>query len=118
MPITDLLERNSKLYGDEIALVYPADGTSCVPDGSALVNGAPHADNAKLFLDFTVSRDVQELLSARFYRRPVRSDVEPGLDLAGLSDLLLIDYDVDWASRQRQAILMTWAFFLGGEEAP
>ena len=104
--------------GDDIALAYPADGTSCVPDGSALVKGAPHEDNAKLFLDFTVSRDVQELLSAQFYRRPVRSDVEPGLDLTGLSDLLLIDYDVDWASDQRQAILMTWAFFLGGEESP
>lgn len=104
--------------GDDIALVYPADGTSCVPDGSALVKGAPHEDNAKLFLDFTVSRDVQELLATRFYRRTVRSDVEPGPDLAEMSELLLIDYDVGWASDQRQAILMSWAFYLGGEEAP
>lgn len=104
--------------GDDIALVYPADGTSCVPDASALVKGAPHEDNARLFLDFTVSRDAQELLAAQFYRRPVRSDVEPGLELTGLSDLLLIDYDADWASDQRQAILMTWAFYLGGEESP
>lgn len=104
--------------GDNIALIYPADGTSCVPDASALVKGAPHADNAKLFLDFTVSRDAQELLAAQFYRRPVRSDVEPGPELAGLSDLLLIDYDTDWASRQREAILMTWAFYLGGEGSP
>lgn len=104
--------------GDDIALVYPADGTSCVPDASALVEGAPHEDNAKLFLDFTVSRDAQELLAAQFYRRPVRSDVEPGLELTGLSDLFLIDYDADRASDQRQAILMTWAFYLGGEESP
>lgn len=104
--------------GDDIALVYPADGTSCVPDASALVKGAPHEDNAKLFLDFTVSRDAQELLAAQFYRRPVRSDVEPGLELTGLSDLFLIDYDADRASDQRQAILMTWAFYLGGEESP
>lgn len=104
--------------GEDIALVYPADGTSCVPDAGALIKGAPHEDNAKLFLDFTVSRDVQELLPARFYRRPVRSDVEAGPELAGLSDLVLIDYDVDWASAQREAVLMTWAFFLGGEGPP
>lgn len=104
--------------GDDIALVYPADGTSCVPDASALLKGAPHEDNARLFLDFTVSRDAQELLAAQFYRRPVRSDVEPGLELTGLSDFPLIDYDADWASDQRQAILMTWAFYLGGEESP
>lgn len=44
------------------------------------------------------ARDAQELLAARFYRRPVRSDVEPGLELTGLSDFPLIDYDADWAS--------------------
>ena len=83
-----------------------------------MLKGAPHEDNARLFLDFTVSRDAQELLAARFYRRPVRSDVEPGLELTDLSDFPLIDYDADWASDQRQAILMTWAFYLGGEGSP
>ena len=28
--------------GEDIALVYPADGTSCVPGGSTLVEGAPY----------------------------------------------------------------------------
>ena len=51
--------------GEDIALVYPADGTACVPDGSALVKGAPHEENARRFLDFTVSRDVQSLVGRR-----------------------------------------------------
>ncbi len=105
--------------GDDIALVYPADGTSSVPDGSALVKGAPHEDNAKLFLDFTVSRDVQQLLVEQFYRRSVRSDVEPAQGgPAALDTVPLIDYDVGWASQNRDAILMSWAFYLGGEGAP
>lgn len=103
--------------GDDIALVYPADGTSCVPDGSALVKGAPHEENAKLFLDFTISQDVQELLG-QFYRRPVRGDVEPLPELPDLSGIPLVEYDVGWASRRREAILMTWAFYLGGGEEP
>lgn len=104
--------------GDDIALVYPDDGTSSVPDGSALVKGAPHADNAKWFLDFTVSRDVQQLLAAQSYRRPVRTDVEPAQELPDLDSLPLVDYDVGWASEHRNAILMAWAFYLGGEEEP
>lgn len=100
--------------GSDIALVYPAEGTSCVPDASALVRGAPHEENARLFLDFTVSREVQQLLADEFSRRPVRSDVETSLP--PLSEIPLVPYDVSLASRQRDAILMSWAFFLGGEE--
>lgn len=98
--------------GDDIALVYPSDGTSCVPDGSALIKGAPHSENAKLFLDFTVSYDVQSLLAGSFYRRPVRSDVEPGQSLSALTDFPLVDYDVSWAAQNREKILSDWAFFL------
>ena len=85
--------------GEDLGMVYPADGTSSVPDGSALVAGAPHRENAEKFLDFTVSLDVQQLLARQFYRRPVREDVETGETLAPLSQVKLVDYDVEWASR-------------------
>ena len=101
--------------GHDIAMVYPSDGTSCVPDGSALVKGAANERNAKLFLDFTVSRDVQQLLADRYYRRPVRVDVEHPTGLAALEDIMLIDYDVDWATQNRDTILADWSLHLGGE---
>ena len=97
--------------GDNIALVYPADGTSCVPDGSALVKGAPHPDNAKAFLDFTVSRDVQRLLEDSFYRRAVRRDIPADAELTPLSQIPLIVYDVAWASANRDTLLSDWAFY-------
>lgn len=96
-------------------MVYPADGTSCVPDGCAALKGAPHPDNAKLFLDFAVSYDVQQLLQSDFYRRPVRSDVSPASKLPELSAIRQVAYDVSWASEHREAILMSWAFYLGTE---
>ena len=101
--------------GDELVMVYPADGTSCVPDGCAALKGAPHPDNAKLFLDFAVSYDVQQLLQSDFYRRPVRSDVSPASKLPELSAIRQVAYDVSWASEHREAILMSWAFYLGTE---
>ena len=101
--------------GYDIAMVYPIEGTSCVPDGSALVRGAANERNAKLFLDFTVSWDVQQLLSNRYYRRPVRFDVAQSFFLPALDDITLIDYDIDWAIRNRESILADWDFYLGGE---
>lgn len=103
--------------GMDIAMVYPEDGLSCVPDGSAVVKGAPHEENAKLFLDFTVSREVQELLVGEFCRRPVRDDVESPDELPALDELPVAGYDLDQAVRDRDAILMTWAFYFG-EDAP
>lgn len=101
--------------GDDIAMVYPTDGTSCVPDASALVKGAPHGDNARLFLDFTVSQDVQELLVSQYYRRSVRDDVETAQELADLADVPMVDYNVNWASANRESVLMTWSFYLEEE---
>ena len=98
--------------GDDLALVYPADGTSCVPDGSALVKGAPHSENAKKFIDFTVSYEVQLLLSDQFYRRPIRSDIPAQDSLLPLEQVALVDYDVEWASLHRDTILSDWSFFL------
>ena len=104
--------------GDDIALVYPADGTSCIPDGAALVSGAPHEENARLFLDFIAGRDVQRLLAERLSRRPVRTDVETAKTLPALESLPLTDYDIRRAGREHDAVLMSWAFYLGGEEIP
>ena len=101
--------------GDNIALVYPSDGSSCVPDGSALILGAAHGENAKLFLDFTVSREVQSLLAGEFCRRSVRGDLEMERSMVPLEEIPMADYDVAGASGRRDAVLMSWAFYLGEE---
>ena len=102
--------------GDDLSLVYPESGTSCVPDASAVIQGAPHEENARRFVDFTVSREVQRLLTGQFCRRSVRGDV--GSDLTPLEEITLVDYDVEEAGASRDSVLMTWAFYLGGEEEP
>ena len=103
--------------GRDIAMVYPEDGLSCVPDGSAIVKGAPHEDNAKLFVDFTVSPEVQTLLTTQFCRRSVRRDTPPLAGVPRLDELPMAEYDLDQAVAEREAILMTWAFYFE-EDAP
>ena len=104
--------------GETLRMVYPADGTSAVPDGSALIRGAQHEENARRFLDFTVSRDVQALLQdSEFSRRSVRSDIEPPAALPRLEKIPMTAYDISEASRERSAVLARWQALISGEDA-
>ncbi len=98
----------------DIALLYPEEGTVRLPDGMAVVKNAPHGDNARLFIDFCLGEDVQNYLVNTCRRRPARVDVDwfP----AETEDLRLLDYDLDRAAREREAILDRWRRLR--EEAP
>ena len=107
--------------GANIALAYPEEGTSAVPDGTAVVRGTSREEAAKRFVDFTVDRDVQERLPERFWRRPVLKKTDAGVlqaaDLPSPETLMLVDYDVQDAAARQDEVLMSWSFRLGREEA-
>ena len=60
----------------DIEVVYPSEGTYIAPEGMALVKGGPNPADAKKFYDFLASRQAQEMLVKRFFRRPIREDVD------------------------------------------
>jgi iron(III) transport system substrate-binding protein len=95
--------------GDSIGIVYPAEGTSILPDGTALIAGAPHRDNAVAFLEFVQSADVQALVVSDFSRRSVRTDVADRTELLPAETLAVVDYDVDTASARKADFLRRWA---------
>lgn len=101
------LEKAAVQYKDDasVGFAYPKDGTSAVPDGVALVKGCPNEENAKLFIDFVTSKECQTEQSQNWGRRPVRSDMEVGEGMAKLEDIVLVDYDFDWAANEKEAII-------------
>lgn len=102
--------RKAMAAGADIGMVYPQEGTSAVPDGCALVKDAPHEENAKLFIDFTVSDDVQNLAIDQFCRRTVRTDITRQQDdTQALGTLKIVDFDLQWAGEYQQEILKHWA---------
>lgn len=103
--------------GADIAIVYPEEGTSAGAGRRALIAGAPHPDNARAFLDFAQSRDVQELVVSQFSRRSVRTDVSDGDALPPADELALIDYPVRWAAELKDAFSARWPELLR-EDAP
>lgn len=96
--------------GADLSMLYPQEGTSAVPDGAAIIKDASHRENAQRFLDFVVSRDVQQLLVDRLYRQTVRTDIKmPDMEQMDGPKLKILDYDIVWAAENRDAILARWA---------
>lgn len=91
--------------GKNISVIYPTDGTSVVPDAVSLVKNAPHPDNAKQFIDFLLSKDVQRNLFIDTGRRSVRSDIIPPAELIPLSEIKKVNYDFNEAKNFRESIL-------------
>ena len=52
---------------------------------------------------FVTSKECQTEQSQNWGRRPVRSDMEVGEGMAKLDDLVLVDYDFDWAANEKEA---------------
>lgn len=101
------MARQRILEGEDLVMIYPADGTSAIPDATAIIKGTRHLENAQLFLDFTVSRDAQRLVEESFLRRTVRNDM-PEETTSQDNRLKAIDYDVSWAASEKEAILESW----------
>lgn len=90
----------------DIGMIYPREGTAAVPDGTALIKNAPHRENAELFIEFTVSEDVQRLLEDRLYRRSVRK----GAESTPIREVL---YDLEYSETHREQILTEWKELTG-----
>ncbi|MFI5339289.1 MAG: extracellular solute-binding protein [Candidatus Methylomirabilales bacterium] len=107
-PIGPTFEQGAFEYlkgGAPIGLIYPSEGTAITLDGSAIIKNAPHPNAARLFLDFTVSKEMQELMVDTFGRRSVRKDVGSPAGLPTLDQIKAINYDLDYAAKNREQLL-------------
>ena len=95
------------LDGEDMIMIYPMDGTSAIPDATAIIKGTKHLENAQAFLDFTVSQDTQRLVEESFFRRTVRNDMEEYADQSD-NKLRGMAYDVQWAAQEKETILSMW----------
>ena len=67
----------------------------------AILKGAPNLANAKIFVDWCLSKPVQELLVKEMARRPVRIDVASPKGLPAMNEIKTIAYDFGWASSKK-----------------
>lgn len=91
--------------GYDVGIVYPAEGTSVVPDGLGICTYAPHAENGARFVDFILSGNVQSYL-ARYYGR---RSADPAVSVPeALPELQLFPYNIEESAADQQHILTLW----------
>ena len=89
--------------GDVISPV--ATGEFIASIAWAIINGGPNTENAKIFMDWLLTKEAQELNVESSYRYPVRTDVAAPEGLPALEDVDLVDYDRDQATAMRESVL-------------
>ena len=102
--------------GADVDYIYPQEGTTALPDGTAIVKGCSNPDAARQFLEFTVSRDTQRILVSDLNRRSVRSDVPPLPGLSPIGRLPLIEMDLEELTREKKDVLARWNGILSRRE--
>jgi iron(III) transport system substrate-binding protein len=95
-----------KEEGRPVEAVHPAEGTGLRFDAVGIIKGGPNLDNAKLFQDFTTSKEAHSLAAGKpFFRRSVRKDVAPPPGLKPTAEIKFFDYDVEKAAKEKGANL-------------
>ena len=105
--------------GYPITISYPEDGTGYEVGSAAIIKDGPEEEleNAKTFIDWTVSKEGQETYSkGGYYRLPVNEDAEIPKGATPLDELNLIEYDAVWAGEVRKEITNKFEEEIGSED--
>ncbi|MBJ7220261.1 MULTISPECIES: ABC transporter substrate-binding protein [unclassified Brenneria] len=101
-----------KEKGAPLTLVSPCEGTGYEIGGVSILKGARNLDNAKLFVDWALSKEAQELSwkKGQSYQILTNTTAEASPLSLKLQDLKLINYDMDkyGASDVRKELISKW----------
>ncbi|NLC34030.1 MAG: extracellular solute-binding protein [Erysipelothrix sp.] len=100
-PVSKLLQDGAT----NIKVVYPEEGSVFLPAGAGIIKGAKNEANAKKFIDFILSEEVQTIFGSNLTNRPVRKGVETGDHLKAYDTLPLIFEDMDFVTKNKAAIV-------------
>jgi iron(III) transport system substrate-binding protein len=103
----------TKKKGNPVEIVYPADGVPLVVSPTAITAFAPHPNAARLFTDFTFSREVQQIMADSEGLYTGHPDVKYPLDKPKLSDLKLLTADPEELEKRAEEIKKRFVEFFG-----
>jgi len=94
--------------GKDIGIVYLDEGTPIINDSIALMKDARHKEEAKVFVEFVLSRKVQTFMVDRFYLRSVIEDVNVPIGLSPMDELNIFDTSNLSTFENQEMILKKW----------
>lgn len=93
--------------GADLKVVYPVEGSSKVPSPIAIIKGARNLGNARKFVDYILSKEVQTVMGD-INRRTVRTDIQLPANMVPNNKLGDIPYDPLWVGGNKQRLLDRW----------
>jgi len=102
-----------KKKGNPIEVVYPKEGVPLVISPTAIASFAPHPNAAKLFTDFTFSRELQQVMADSEGLYTGHPDVKYPSDKPKLSDLKLLTVDPEELEKRNEEIKSKFVEFFG-----
>lgn len=90
--IVDYLPLREAAKGAPVKFVFPTEGVSAVTEPAAILASAPNPDNAKLFIDFLLSEEGQQLASGQGYI-PARDGIALPAGYPARADIKVLTYD-------------------------
>jgi len=103
----------AKKKGNPVEIVFPKEGVPLVVSPSAIASFAPHPNAAKLFTDFSFSREVQQVLADTEGLYTGHPAVKYPADRPKLSDLHLLQVDADELEKRNEEIKSRFVEFFG-----
>ena len=93
-----------KTSGADLELIYPEEGIPLAPSALGIINNCENPENAKLFVDFMIGKEVQAKMGELF-RRSCRTDMPEADTLIPMSELTIMEsYDATWAVEHGQEL--------------
>jgi iron(III) transport system substrate-binding protein len=103
----------TKKKGNPIEIVYPKEGVPLIVSPTAITSFAPHPNAARLFTDFTFSREVQQVMADSEGLYTGHPDVKYPGDKPKLSELKLLTVDPEELEKRNEEIKKRFVEFFG-----
>ncbi|MBN2657378.1 MAG: ABC transporter substrate-binding protein [Spirochaetales bacterium] len=105
-------DRELEINNPHIKLVYPSDGTGWWPQPAAIIKGTKHEEEAKVFIDWIISRRGMETVASSRYAAVARKDVRIPEGIEDITRISLFPTDFQANALEREAILAKWAEYV------
>lgn len=102
-------DREMEENNAHIKLVYPEDGTGWWPQPVAIVEGTKNLDEAKVFVDWILSKRGMEAYAKIRNAAVARTDVETPEGIINIDDINLFPVDFQQNAVNRDGILAEWS---------
>lgn len=93
--------------GFDLVAIAPPQSVGDV-DCISIMKNAKHLKEAQSFVDFMLSKEAQELMSSIDFTVPVNPDAVAAKGAIPVSELDLIEYDIEKATAQKEEVLSKW----------